>query len=95
MKTEDSVGVVFVNHVAARGVFNNVINISFGTYNFTPMEDGKVEPDPAITCRLRMDKMCAIQLRDNLNDLLALIEKSEAVTIDLPETEGVIKETAH
>ena len=78
MKVADQVGVTFVNTVVNRGIFNGVINLSFGVLNFTPSEDGQtIEPDPVIAARLRMDKICARQLRDVLSDLLDMIEKAE------------------
>lgn len=78
MKSSDQVGVNFVNTVVGRGVLNGVINLSFSTFQFTPSEDGtKVDVDPVVSCRLRMDKVCATQLRDVMNELLAAIEKSE------------------
>jgi hypothetical protein len=94
MKSLDNVGVVFVNSVVGRGVLNGVINLSFSTFNFTPSPDGsQVEVDPAISCRLRMDKICAIQLRDVMNELLSAIEKVEtdaAMGIDSSKAEGLI-----
>lgn len=91
MKTTDNVGVVFVNTVIGRGILNGVINLSFGVFNFTPSEDtGKVDVDPVTACRLRMDKVCATQLRDVMNDLLAAIEKAETeATIPATESEGL------
>ena len=77
MLPSDSVGCTFVNTVVGRGVLNGVVNISFGTFNFTPTDDGQVNVDPTVSCRLRMDKVCATQLRDVMNELLAAIEKAE------------------
>ena len=78
MKSMDNVGVTFVNTVVNRGIFNGVINVSFAVLNFTPGDDNKtIEPDPVIAARLRMDKICARQLRDVLTDLLDMIEKAE------------------
>lgn len=73
MKSMDAVGVTFVNTVVGRGIFNGVVNISFGTFNFTPTEKN-VDADPVIACRLRMDVMCAKQLRDALSDLIDAVE---------------------
>lgn len=95
MKNQDSVGITFANTVAARGIYNNVVNISLAAYNFTPAPDGaSVDPDAVIVSRLRLDKMCAIKLRDVLNDLILLMEP------EAPQTEGVIHvngapETSH
>ena len=37
MRDSDSVGVTFVNTVIGRGTLNEVINLAFSTFNFTPM----------------------------------------------------------
>lgn len=97
MKNQDNVSVTFVNTVVGRGILNGVINLSFGVFNFTPSEDGKeVDVDPTIACRLRMDKVCAIQLRDVMNDLLAVIEKSEASLpgSEMPPVEGLVAKSS-
>lgn len=63
--------VTFVTSVLGLGGYNNVVNLTFCTFLWTP-EDGKpgeqlkVDPDPVISCRLRMDDACAIALRDVL-----------------------------
>lgn len=77
MKEMDKVGVTFVNALSARGIMNGIVNLSFETYNFTPTEEGTVEADPVVSCRLRMDKLCLYQTRQALNDLIDLIEKAE------------------
>lgn len=78
MRSLDEVGVTFVNTVIGRGVLNGNVNLSFSVFNFTPSDDGKtVELDPVVAVRLRMDKVCATQLRDVMNELLATIEKAE------------------
>jgi hypothetical protein len=78
MRAADDVGVTFVNVIVGRGSFNGVVNLSFGVFNWTPTEQGTIDPDPAVACRLRMDKQCAIQLRDNMIDLLKSMEEAEA-----------------
>lgn len=88
MKSADNLGVIFVNTVVGRGILNGVINLSFGVFNFTPDENGQIDADPAINCRLRMDKICATQLRDSMSELLAAIEKAEQSS-----TVGVSSET--
>ena len=94
MKSQDNVSVVFVNTVVGRGVLNGVINLSFSVFNFTPSDDGKeVEVDPAIACRLRMDKACATQLRDVMVDLIAQIEQAEqnvAMGVSEKQADGVL-----
>ena len=91
MKSEDQVGVTFVNTVIGRGIFNGVVNLSFGVFNFTPNDEGQVDVDPAIACRMRMDRVCATQLRNALNDLLAAIEQADAAipgSVPTPEIEA-------
>ena len=62
--------VVFVNQVLGQGHLNGVINLTFGVARFTPGEGDKVEPDMVIASRLRMDLVCAMQLRDSIDELL-------------------------
>lgn len=81
MKSLDNVGVTFVNMVVGSGTLNGVVNLSFGVYQFTPSEDSAtVDTDVVIASRLRMDRMCALQLRDTLNNLFASVEKAEHET---------------
>jgi len=85
MKSQDNVNVTFVNTIVGRGSLNNVINLTFGTFNWTPTtnEEGVpiVDPDPVVSARLRMDIVCAKQLRDIMNDLIDTIEKAEIEAI--------------
>ena len=62
--------VTFVNQVLGQGHLNGVINLTFGVARFTPGTDDTVEPDMVIASRLRMDLVCAMQLRDSLDELL-------------------------
>jgi TPP-dependent 2-oxoacid decarboxylase len=78
MKHLDNIGTTLVNTVINRGIFQGIININFAVFNFTPTDDGVIDLDPTIACRLRMDRSCALQLRDTLDDLLKQIEKMEA-----------------
>jgi len=73
MKSSDQVGITFANLVLGRGVLNSVINVTLAAYQFTP-EGGKVEADPVVVSRLRMDIPCAVALRDELTKLLDTIE---------------------
>jgi len=75
MKSTDNVGVTFVNLVLGRGILNGVVNLQFGTWLFGSKEgsDG-VDPEPAVSCRLRMDVACAKALHEALGELLASIE---------------------
>ena len=92
MRESDRVSVTFVNTVVGRGVLNGVINLSFSAFNFTPSEDGtQVDIDPVVACRLRMDKVCATQLRDVMNELLAAIEQSEnGITAGEIKSDGLV-----
>jgi hypothetical protein len=78
MKATDQVGITFANTVVGRGIFNNVVNVQLAAFAWSSTDDGKVEPDPVITCRLRLDLACATQLRDALDELLALVDKTKA-----------------
>lgn len=83
MKANDNVGVTFVNAVIGSGTFNNVINLTLGVCLFTPdPESNKVEDDVVVAARLRMDPLCARQLRDTLTRLL------EATAITPPPEEA-------
>lgn len=98
MKTQDEIGIVFANTVIGRGILNGVINLSFSAFNFTPTDDGKqVDLDPVVVSRLRMDRICATQLRDVMNELLASIEKAEAdlaMGVKDAKVDGVIAKPA-
>lgn len=63
------VPVTFVSGVLNQGIVNGVINVTLGTLNFTPSAT-EVTPDMVIASRLRMDLVCAAQLRDALDSLL-------------------------
>ena len=80
MKVEQNnqVATTFVNTVMGRGIFNGVVNVQLGTLQFDAGEDGKINNDLVTTVRLRMDIQCATMLRDELNDLLAFVEKAKA-----------------
>jgi hypothetical protein len=89
MKVADPVGVTFVNVVLNRGILNGVVNISLGTYNFTP--DDKLEAvalDTVVSSRLRMDLPCARQLHETLTTLLQAIDQ-ETSTPPAPSSEGL------
>jgi hypothetical protein len=82
MKTTDNVGVTFVNTVINQGVLNGVINVNLGVFQFSPSEDGeKIEADPAVACRLRMDKVCAMQLHNAIGGILAKIESDQSAAM--------------
>ena len=83
MKSTDEVGITFANLLVASGVYNGVVNASFASYQFTPTPDGKIDPDPVVTARLRMDIVCAKQLRDRLIEILDMVDKTQAATTGL------------
>ena len=78
MKSNDTVGVTFVNAVVGRGILNGVLNIQLGCLNFDADEKGKVSNDLSVACRLRMDVECAKDLRDSLDALLKLVDEAKA-----------------
>lgn len=59
----------FVNQLVASGYVNGVVNLTLATALFTPL-GGKVEPDLAITARLRMDMFCVHQLYERLGAII-------------------------
>lgn len=72
---------VFVNQVIGQGILNGVVNVTFGTFGFTPTNDGKVDPDMVISSRLRMDITCAQQLHAALGSILEqALKPSNATT---------------
>ena len=83
MKSTDEVGITFANLLVASGVYNGVVNASFASYQFTPTPDGKIDPDPVVTARLRMDLVCAKHLRDRLIEILDMVDKTTAATAGL------------
>lgn len=70
--------VIFVNTVLGQGALNGVVNLQLGTFLFTPNVEGEVELDPVVTCRLRMDKQCAVNLHESLGALLEALNEAEA-----------------
>ena len=78
MKSSDNVGVTFVNAVTGRGVLNGVVNVQLGVFEFGSDGKGEVNGDLSVACRLRMDAKCAEDLRNHLNDILALIDEAKA-----------------
>ena len=76
MKSEDNVGITFVNVLLGRGVLNNVVNLTLGAYNFTPAGD-TIDPDPVVCARLRMDVSCLKQMHDAIGTLLEAIEAEQ------------------
>lgn len=69
-----------VNLIVSRGMYNNVININFATFLWTPTDDNRVEPDPQVSVRLRMDEMCLRNLYQVCGDLIQIIDDARAQT---------------
>lgn len=67
---------VFVNQLVGSGHLNGVVNCTFATAQFTPV-DGAVQPDLVITARLRMDLFCAQQLYERLGAIIQETVKNE------------------
>lgn len=89
VKSMDNVGITFVNAVLGRGVFNGVVNVQFGALPFGVKDDGTIDTEMVVACRLRMDVQCAVQLRDNLNELLKMIEQqAQAILNEEPLAAG-------
>lgn len=78
MKTADNVGITYVNTVIGRGVLNSVVNLTLGTFNFTPTAEGTIDPDLVVAARLRMDLVCARNLHSVLGELLSAIDQADA-----------------
>lgn len=82
---------IFATLVVGWGLSNGNVNVTLGANLFSPSEDGKkIEPDPAIVARLRLDISCARQLVQNLTDAIAAHDTAAAVskTMQQPEEEG-------
>lgn len=97
-RPSDNIGVTFVNLLLGRGIFNGVVNLTFGVFNFTPDTESKEVPlDPTIAARLRMDLPCARYLYKSLGELLAGIDKSLSETPPpaAPTNEGVASGKPH
>lgn len=71
---------IFVNSVVGSGHLGSVANVTFATFQFTPSGGTTVDPDPVISCRLRMDLSCLEQLRDTCNDLLSKLKPGNGTT---------------
>lgn len=81
-KSIDDVGITFANIVMARGVALGVANVTLGAFLFTPDDKGtKVDPDPAVVCRLRMDEICARRLHTALAEILEIYAKQRAIAV--------------
>lgn len=71
----------FVNMVTGSGHMTGVANITFATLQFTPQGDGTVDADPVISCRLRMDYNCVVQLKEACEYLIGeMLKPSNGTT---------------
>ncbi len=61
----------FVNFVAASGILNGVVNLTFAQARHMPKVTGDLDPDFIVASRLRMDLQCAMQLREQLDRIIA------------------------
>ena len=80
MKTVDSVGITFANLFLGLGTHNGIVNATLGAFAFSPSEK-KIDPDPVIVARLRMDMACALAMRDALCTMLGNPEKTEPIAL--------------
>ena len=62
----NNVQVVFANYFASGGTINGVINFTLCTTRHTPTLDGRLEADPIVSARLRIDLDTAIALKNFL-----------------------------
>ena len=69
-----TVPVTFVNQVVAAGHLNGVVNLTLATARWSPKPDGKVDIDMVTASRLRMDLVCAVQLRAQLDRIIGEAE---------------------
>ncbi len=72
-----NVPVTFSNLFLSGGAMNGVINFNLGVLRFGPTMDGKIDNDPIVTNRIRIDLQVAIALRDFLNAQIALLTVSD------------------
>lgn len=85
MQSMDTVGVTFVNGLIGRGIQNNVVNLQFGTFVYSPAANGKeIDRDLRVSCRLRMDVLAAQELYLALGELLASISEQAAEIAPVP-----------
>jgi hypothetical protein len=92
LKTQDDVGVTFINQVVSRGVWNDVANLTLAVYNFSP-EGDKIAADPVIVGRLRMDKQCAIQLAQAMAEIIMIYDRMEQEP-DALKADGIMPKAA-
>lgn len=66
--------VVFAGALVASGHLNGVVNLTFATPRFTPDAKGGIDNDFIVASRLRMDIVCAMQLRDQIDRIIKQVE---------------------
>lgn len=72
---------VFVNQVAGVGHLNGVVNVTLAVAQFTPRDDGSVDPDLVIAARLRMDLVCAQSLHEQIGKIIhQMLQPQNATT---------------
>ena len=76
-----NVPVVFFDQVLASGQFAGVVNVTLGVARFTPIADGKIDPDVIVAGRLRMNMVAAMQMRSELDRVIALAEATMKQTL--------------
>lgn len=72
------VPVTFVTEVVVVGFLNGVVNLTFGTSQYTPTQSGKIIPDMVCSSRLRMDLYCAQLLHAHLGNIIEQNTKGPA-----------------
>jgi len=70
LRDPHNVQTVFVNELAGSGFLNGVVNLTFSTAQFTPIEN-VVALDRVVASRIRMDLTCAMELRNALDRIIS------------------------
>lgn len=68
------VPITFVNQVVAAGHLAGVVNMTLGVARFSPTDAGEIDTDMIVASRLRMDMVCAMQMRDQLDRIITQAE---------------------
>ena len=77
MKSADNIGLTFANTVLSAGIYQGVVNVELGAFQWSYVADDKpIDPDPIVVCRLRLDARCAQQLYDMLGERLAQLNQA-------------------
>jgi hypothetical protein len=86
MKSNDNVGVTFINTVLGAGRLNGVVNVQLGTALFSLVDEGKIDNDVVVSCRLRMDIQCATLLRNTLDSVINNMNAPSAIEPQTPSS---------